>query len=85
MNVTALDIVAPVVVRVETQPTWDATENWAKVTAQDDNSGVVAIEMCIRDRVSMVWTYVAEMIFNMMVLVGLVKGSDRIVREMMSL
>ena len=32
-----------------------------------------------------VWTYVAEMIFNMMVLVGLVKGSDRIVREMMSL
>ena len=35
--------------------------------------------------VSMVWTYVAEMIFNMMVLVGPVKGSDRIVREMMSL
>ena len=35
--------------------------------------------------VSMVWTYVAEMIFNMLVLVGLVKGSDRIVREMMSL
>ena len=35
--------------------------------------------------VSMVWTYVAEMIFNMLVLMGLVKGSDRIVREMMSL
>ena len=35
--------------------------------------------------VSTVWTYVAEMIFNMLVLVGLVKGSDRIVREMMSL
>ena len=35
--------------------------------------------------VSMVWTYVAEMIFNMLVLVGLVKGSDRIVREMMGL
>ncbi len=43
MNVTALDIVPPVVVKVETQRTWDATENWAKVTAQDDNSGVVAI------------------------------------------
>ena len=43
VNVTALDIVAPVVVKVETQRTWDATENWAKVTAQDDNSGVVAI------------------------------------------
>ncbi|MDU5534379.1 MAG: hypothetical protein E6066_19490, partial [Oscillospiraceae bacterium] len=43
VNVTALDIVPPVVVKVETQRTWDATENWAKVTAQDDNSGVVAI------------------------------------------
>ncbi|RGC98359.1 hypothetical protein DW194_11320 [Subdoligranulum sp. AM16-9] len=43
VNVTALDIVPPVVVKVETQRTWDAKENWAKVTAQDDNSGVVAI------------------------------------------
>ena len=43
VNVTALDIVPPVVVKVETQRTWDAKENWAKVTAQDDNNGVVAI------------------------------------------
>ena len=43
VNVTALDIVPPVVVTVETQRAWDAEENWAKVTAQDDNSGVVAI------------------------------------------
>ncbi|MFR5180257.1 MAG: OmpL47-type beta-barrel domain-containing protein [Ruthenibacterium lactatiformans] len=43
VDVTALDIVPPVVVKVETQRTWDAKENWAKVTAQDDNSGVVAI------------------------------------------
>ncbi|WP_423246649.1 OmpL47-type beta-barrel domain-containing protein, partial [Ruthenibacterium lactatiformans] len=43
VNVTALDIVPPVVVKVETQRTWDAEENWTKVTAQDDNSGVVAI------------------------------------------
>ena len=43
VDVTALDIVPPVVVKVETQRTWDATENWAKVTAQDDNSGIVAI------------------------------------------
>ena len=43
VNVTALDIVPPVVVKVETQRTWDAKGNWAKVTAQDDNSGVVAI------------------------------------------
>jgi hypothetical protein len=35
--------------------------------------------------VTMVWTYVGEMIFNMLVLVGAVKMADRIVREMMGL
>ena len=35
--------------------------------------------------VTMVWKYVSELIFNMLVLVGAVKTSDRIVREMMGL
>lgn len=35
--------------------------------------------------VSMVWSYVGEIIFNMLVLVGTVKMSDRIVKEMMGL
>ena len=35
--------------------------------------------------VTMVWKYVGELIFNMLVLVGAVKLSDRIVREMMGL
>ena len=35
--------------------------------------------------VTMVWTYVGELIFNMLVLVGAVKMSDRVVREMMGL
>lgn len=35
--------------------------------------------------VTMSWQYVAETIFNMMVLVGLVKGAERIVREMFGL
>lgn len=35
--------------------------------------------------VSMVWSYVGELIFNMLVLVGAVKMADRIVREMMGL
>ena len=35
--------------------------------------------------VTMVWSYLAETIFNMLVLVGLVKGADRIVKEMMAL
>lgn len=35
--------------------------------------------------VTMVWSYVGELIFNMLVLVGAVKMSDRMVREMMGL
>ncbi|MEA4893998.1 MAG: hypothetical protein VB064_01915 [Oscillospiraceae bacterium] len=35
--------------------------------------------------VTMVWGYLAETIFNMLVLVGLVKGADRIVKEMLAL
>ena len=33
----------------------------------------------------MVWSYIGEMIFNMLVRVGAVKMSDRVVREMMGL
>ena len=35
--------------------------------------------------VTMAWEYIGELIFNMLVLTGLVKGADRIVREMFSL
>ena len=35
--------------------------------------------------VSMVWAYIGELIFNLLVLVGTVKMSDRVVREMMGL
>lgn len=34
---------------------------------------------------TIVWSYLAETIFNMLVLVGLIKGSDRIIHEMMGL
>lgn len=34
---------------------------------------------------SMVWSYIGELIFNMLVLVGSVKMADRVVREMMGL
>ena len=37
------------------------------------------------DAVTQVWKYVGELIFNMLVLVGTVKMSDRVVREMMGL
>ncbi len=35
--------------------------------------------------VTQVWTYVGELIFNLLVLVGTVKMADRVVREMMGL
>jgi hypothetical protein len=34
---------------------------------------------------SMVWSYIGELIFNMLILVGAVKMADRLVREMMRL
>lgn len=34
---------------------------------------------------TMVWKYIGELVFNMLVLVGTIKASDRIVREMMGL
>lgn len=35
--------------------------------------------------VSMVWNYIGELVFNMLILVGTVKMADRVVREMMGL
>ena len=37
------------------------------------------------EAISMVWSYVGELIFNMLVLVGTVKMADRVIREMMGL
>lgn len=34
---------------------------------------------------SLVWSYMGELIFNLLVLVGAVKMSDRVVREMFGL
>lgn len=33
--------------------------------------------------VTMVWQYLGQLMFNMLVLTGLVKGSDRLVHEML--
>ena len=32
--------------------------------------------------VTMIWKYIGEVIFNMLVLVGLIKGADRVVKEL---
>lgn len=35
--------------------------------------------------VTMIWQYIGQLLFNMLILTGLVKGSDRLVREMFGL
>lgn len=35
--------------------------------------------------VNQVWSYIGELVFNMLVLVGTIKMSDRVIREMMGL
>lgn len=37
------------------------------------------------EAVTMVWSYLGEVVFSMLVLVGLIKGADRLVKEMMDL
>lgn len=49
------------------------------------SSGTGGIVDANASAVTQVWGYLAETIFNMLVLVGLVKGADRIVKEMFSL
>lgn len=34
---------------------------------------------------TIVWNYIGELVFNMLVLVGAIKMSDRLVRELMGL
>jgi len=48
-------------------------------------SGSPGIVDASASAVTQVWGYLAETIFNMLVLVGLVKGADRIVKEMLAL
>ena len=35
--------------------------------------------------VTMIWKYIGEVIFNMLVLIGLIKGADRICHEMLGI
>lgn len=35
--------------------------------------------------VTMAWQYIGQLIFNMLILTGMVKGADRIMREMFGL
>ena len=49
------------------------------------SGGIMGLGNGATDTVSMVWAYLTEVIFSMLILVGLVKGADRIVKEMLAL
>ena len=46
---------------------------------------LAGIDLSDAAAVTQVWSYIGELLFNMLVLVGSVKMSDRIIREMMGL
>lgn len=48
------------------------------------SSGAPSVDTTL-PAVTMVWQYMGEVIFNMLILTGLVKGSDRLIREMFGL
>ena len=82
------------------QPTQNIGVSFLKSYAGVCLQGVVIVLACViftayaasmpnmdtsLDPLRMVWVYVGEVTFNMLVLVGLVKGSDRIIHDMMGL
>lgn len=82
------------------QPTENIGKSFLKSFAGVCLQGVVIVLACViftayaaampqmntaYDPLKMVWIYVTEVVFNMLVLVGLVKGSDRIIHDMMGL
>ena len=50
---------------------------YASASAPAPDSGLTTV--------TMVWKYLGEVIFNMLVLVGLIKGADNIIRSMLGL
>ena len=82
------------------EPTQNVGKNFMKSYAAVCLEGAVIVLACIifsvfaasppavdadAAAVTMVWSYIGELIFNMLVLVGAVKMADRVVREMMGL
>ena len=82
------------------QPTENIGKSFLKSFAGVCLQGVVIVLACIIftafaasapkmdttvEPIMMVWVYVVEVIFNLLVLLGLVKGSDRITHDMMGL
>lgn len=82
------------------QPTENIARSFLKSYAGVCLQGVVIVLACIifsafvasapemdtsLDPLEMVWSYVSELIFNMLILLGLIKGSDRVIHDMLGL
>ena len=82
------------------EPTQSVGKSFLKSYAAVRLEGVIIVLSCIifslfassppvvdtsAAAVTQVWKYIAELVFNMLVLVGTIKMSDRVVREMMGL
>ena len=82
------------------QPTENIAKSFLKSYAGVCMQGVVIVLACViftayaasmpqidtsAEPIKMVWGYVSEVVFNMLILLGLVKGSDRIIHDMMGL
>ena len=82
------------------QPTEQIGTNFLKSYAAVCLEGVIIILACIifskfastppevdagASVVTMVWSYIGELVFNMLILVGTVKMADRVVHEFMGL
>jgi len=82
------------------EPTQNVGKSFLKSYSAVCLEGVIIVLSCIifslfastppvvdasKAAVTQVWTYIGELIFNMLVLVGTIKMSDRVVREMMGL
>ena len=82
------------------QPTENIAKSFLKSYAGVCLQGVVIVLACViftayagsmpemdttKEPLAMVWSYVSEVLFNMLILLGLVKGSDRIIHDMMGL
>lgn len=85
---------------IVSEPTQNVSKNFLKSFCGVCLEGAIIVLACIifslfasaapvvdtnAATVTMVWKYIGELVFNMLVLVGTVKVSDRVVREMMGL
>ena len=63
---------------------WIASATWG-LDLWEALVGIVPAADATLGAATMVWQYVGQMVFNMLILTGLVRGSDRIVKEMFNL